>query len=512
MAYTPKVFNLGGIVELVFAQLDWAPEQSKIAKQRVREFVDRAYMGLAKDAPYLFFDDEVRWPVHPDAFPGDATDTLQVYQDAWTLRTALPVGDPLALVWETDRKWDGRNLLLKIPNVPDGSDQWKMIRIREVWTEVIAGVGEFVFITLETPWQNITDTDIEFHVLNNEYTFPDDIIEVKNISLLEEATSYPYPLAIIGQSQAEYATFPNNTRIQTAGPPRVAYRRENQAVLRAPTAAPPVSVVPIAPGWVGPEPEGEFEYLITYAWGRQELLEHNPGPLTQTEALPVARRLDPYWESAPSPVSGSIQPAGNVIVLQLPNIDFQLAFEGVPATQGRYHRSGIKKRIWRRRLSIEASPANPTEVSNHFYLLDVVEGHETTYNDDGAITPDYNRPLREIHSYQTFRLYPRPEKRYTLVIRATRRPAVMADDTDVPNMVRDGTEALILGAMEMLYESQGNSSMADRTSTKYEKELFKMAKRYGDLRPANRLRRRRVSRPQRRHVWRRDVSGIVRNS
>ena len=516
----PRVYNLKGLRNAIFRQLDWSPSQTVEAKERVDEFIDRSYMRLCQDAPFLFFEDEMRWAVHPDQEPASSTDMLRVATtpaiapvrapDAWTLETQLLVGDPNALVWETDRKWDARYLLLKVPNPePLATEEWHLIRIREVFTVPVLGGGTRVQITLETPWTNLTDTDIEFKVVSDEFTLPDDVVELKSASLMEDNTGYPYPLTVIGQTQAEFATFPNNRKLQSAGFPRVMYRREHQAPLKPPTYAPEASIVQENLPWVGPEPQGTFEYLITYVWGRQEVWSHSPGPDTQTQTLAVADRFEPYYESSPSPVSdvyGSLT-TPTILLDNLPNIDFALGFDDSSVV--RYRKTGIKKRIYRRRLT---SASTSQEYPNVFYYLDEVDGHVTTYADNGSITPDRNRPFREIHGYSTFRLYPRPQRRFEMVLRVIRRPMPLYDETDVPKVHRDGIECILFRAMAYLYEAQGEASMSDRALRQYTEALFALGKRYADLRPPNRLRRRRVARARTRGGERRDTAGIVKNA
>lgn len=511
----PRVFNLKGLRQAIFDQADWAPSSSAEAVKRVNEFIDRAYMRLAQDAPYLFFEQEIRMGVHPDQAPTLDTDLLQIADvggptaDAWTLETELPVdGSTDALVWEADRKWDARSLLLSIPNPKDGNAEHHLIKIREVYEITVGGVTK-VRITLETPWRNNVDTGIEYRVVSDEFTLPADLIQINNLSAMEENTSYPYPLAIIGQTQAEFATFPNNHSLQTAGPPRVAYRREYQAPLEAPTEAPPATVTE-ATAWVGPEPTGSFEYLITYVWGKQEIWSHNEGPTTQGAFVPDLDRFEPYYESGPSPVTATqVVPvaATTSVLLVLPNITFMLGFDDV--LTARYRKAGIKKRIYRRRVS---SNDNTIESPNKYFLLDEVDGHITTYTDNGTITPDYKRPFRSVHGYETFRLYPRPEKRYSVILRAIVRPVTMYDDTDMPLISRDGIDLLLLKAMTYLYEASGNPSMARYAKEEYGEVLSTVAKRKGDMRPSNRLRRRRTARVRNRWTWRRDLAGVVKNA
>jgi hypothetical protein len=494
-------FNLKGIREAVFAQGDWAPSQSTVAKDRVNEWINRAYMQVAQDAPFLFFDDEIRWAVHDDKVPTLSTDTLTAASvgDAWVLETNLAVGTTDALVWESDRSWAGRALLLTVPNT--SPEELELIRIREVWTS-----GGNIRVSLERPWRNITDTSIEYRVVSDEFTFPDDLIELKQASLFEDSSTYPRPLNVVGQANAEFSAYPHNSDFSSGGVPRAMYRREFQS-LAAPTQAPKVATVDGT--WVGPEPTGQFEYLFTYVWGQQEVWSHGPGPETQTTLTPQSERYEPYWESPPSEFAAEVDNTAGAglnrpIQLTLPNIDFTLGFGD--AGTARYGRSGVRKRIYRRR---KGTSDNTIEAPNTFFLLDEVDGLTTAYNDDGSVTPDYRRPLREVHGYQTFRLYPRPSRRYRLVLRATRRPRPLSDDADTPVLTRDGVEVLIERTMMYLYESQGNAAMADRSERKYLDALGRLRKRYGDLRPANKPRRRPVARNHRRFIRDRDLSGIV---
>ena len=491
-------YNLKGIREAVFNQADWAPKQSGVAVTRMNEYINRAYNQVAQDAPFLFFEDEIRWAVHEDKIPTLSTDLLSAAAvgDACILETELDVGTADALVWQDDRSWAGRALMLTVPNT--SPEQIEMIRIREVWQQ-----GTKIRISLETPWHNITDTGIKYRVINDEYTFPDDLIELKNANLFEDSNTYPRPLSVSGQAIAEYVAYPHNVDFQSSGPPRILYRREYQS-LRAPTQPP--KIVDFVLPWIGPEPTGEFEYLFTYVWGQQEVWSHSPGPETQTALTTTEERYEPYWESSPSEVSTSANNEASLKInrLSLPNIDFTLGFGD--AGTARYSRSGVRKRIYRRRKS---SSDGTVEAPNTFFLLDEVDGVTTTYDDDGSITPDYRRPLREVHGYQTFRLYPRPSRRYQLVLRIIRRPLPLTDDSDSPVLTSDGLEVLILRALMYLYEAQGNAAMADRCERQYTKAMMSLRKRYGDLRPKNQPRRRPVARNHRRFIRQRDLAGIV---
>jgi hypothetical protein len=501
----PPVFNLEGIRNALFRQLDWAPAQSTVAQDRVDEFVHRAYLRLALDAPFLFFEREITWPVHPDIAPTLATDLLKVLtDDAWVLETELTVGTTGAVVWSNDTSWEGRTIMLKDAASTTTNEIWHPNRIREIWQ-----VGSNIRISLEKPWPNVSDTGIDWRVINNEFLFPDEMIEVRNVSLLEQTTRYPYPLEFVSQQRAEYALLPNSTTLTPSGAPRVLYRREHQQ-LPSPTLQPAVAA---SGSWTGGdvEPEGTFEYCYTYAWGHREARESLTGPELGTTNSQTTAKREPYFESAPSPVSDQITVAtgGSGTAITTPNFDHMVGFWDPGATQARHGHAGIKKRIYRRRLTSDnaGSNNNVVESASKLYFLKDLDGSTETYTDIGTTIPDYYRPLRVVHGYQTFRLHPRPSQRYELVIRAICRPEPLTDPSDVPVIHQDGAELLIQRAASYLYESQGNAAMADRALRLYTEALLQVTKRYGSMRPASRPTRRAVA--QVRPKWRTKAQPFV---
>ena len=182
-----------------------------------------------------------------------------------------------------------------------------------------------------------------------------------------------------------------------------------------------------------------------------------------------------------------------------------LGFDGAGTT--RQNHTGIKKRIYRRRLFGNGILGH--ELSNKFYPIDEVAGNATVWVDDGSKTPDYSRPLRASHGYQTVRFFPRPDTRYEVVMRGVFLPEPMYNDTDVPRTTPDAGEALVCLGSSLLYEAQGEYTLANRAYEKYEKTLQRLRRRYGDLRPSGRVRRRRAARPRVRGTWNRELSGIV---
>lgn len=496
-----KTYNLAGIRAAIFSQADWAPSNSPVAEDRVDEFINRAYFRMAEEAPFLFFESQIRMAIDPDVNKASSTDLLRVKSgDAWSLEPQLAPGATGSTTWNADRLWDARTIQL----YDDDQERWLKYTIREVTIDVdFLGTVIGHTITLDRPWKNTTDTDIDWFIETHEFNIPQDVIEVRSLTL--QRSTLMYPLSILGQDSAEWSSVANSGRIVSSGLPRWAFRREHKS-LRAPTFDPVATVETEQPHlWVGPEPTGKFEYRFTYVWGKQEVWFHNPGPQTQATLSAQESRYQPFLESPPSTKTSQVDNTTNLgggygeIVVTLPNIDFTLGFD--EPTTARYRRAGIKKRIYRRRISegppVGANPGSSLELPDDFFLIAEVDGHVTSYTDTGADTPDYGVPLQPVHGYQTVRLWPTPDKNYTVEVRCVRRPKALNDAQDYPLIHEDAIDCLITRAISYLYESQGNAAMAQFALTAYQENLFALGKRYGDLRSKSRPRRRRPARVRR---------------
>jgi len=241
-----KTYNLAGIRAAIFAQADWAPSNSPVAEDRVDEFINRAYFRMAEEAPFLFFESEIRMAIDPDVGKASSTDLLRVKDgDAWALEPQLAPGAAGSTSWNSDRLWDGRTIQL----YDDDQQRWLKYTIREVVPELdVLGALIGHTITLDRPWKNTTDTDIDWFIETHEFNIPQDAIEVRSMTLQRE--NLMYPLSILGQDSAEWASLSNSGRVVSKGLPRWAFRRQHKS-LRAPTFDPVASLNQL---WVGPEP------------------------------------------------------------------------------------------------------------------------------------------------------------------------------------------------------------------------------------------------------------------
>jgi hypothetical protein len=465
-------------------------------------------MQIAEEAPFLFFEDIIPFSVDPDAVPTRTDDTVSVLAtDHWVLQQDLTSTTTDRLVWNTtnatSRNWSGRTV-----SAEDADGRWHDFRIREVWIVLLGGGIYQARMSLDRPWPtNTAPTGMKYRVQTSEMALPDDTIEIRSMTL--KRNQLDYPLTVIGQDRAEYASLNMADRLQSQGVPRWCFRREYQ-VLQAPTFD-PVATATAPQVWAGPEPKGKFQYLFTYIWGQREIWYTTQGPLEQTQVKPVVTpdttnsRVEAYWESGPSNETAIVEVTQPGVEVTLPNIDFMLGFDG--ALTDRRNRSGIRKRIYRRRLTDAGDRVAlhnvRVETPDNFFFLDEVEGEVITYTDTGAITPDYNRPFREIHGYQTLRFTPVPDKTYPVEMRCVRTPRKLVDDKDVPRIHSDAIPTLINRTLQFVYEAMGNEAAKRSAQADYERALYNLTKRYGDARPSSRVRKKRVASVHRNLIYRR---------
>ena len=551
--------NLTEIRAAMFAQADWSPEQSEEAVGRINGFINRAYNQLALEAPFLFFEDKLRVAVEPDEKSASDLDTFQLLGnndlspatvDPWTFVTTYTktvanadTDGAYTTTWKIDRSWDGRVIEFE---TSDGTKVRN--RIRTIWYD---SSDDKYKLTVVHPWDrpnrgtgSSADTDFKWRIYTEEYPFPDDIIKMRSMRLFNNTQQYP--IDVMGQDEAEERTLVGPRAQVASGIPRIAFRREHFQ-LEGPGAAPDVVRAeeyggdPIAPTypWNGPEKPGEFQYIVTYTWGKRDADFRLPGLAKwdsyagawtntgQTIAQapgnePANNRIrEPRYESAPSPASEVIAvqflhpdlaTAGyTAIKVRVPNIEYALGFltehpSGSPSGKRvSQHQSGIHVRIYRKRVSVfddipedlyqdmayaaKGIANNRTVIDNKdkFYLLAelrVDEVNQGVFIDDGQYIPDRSRPLRDIHGYQQYALYPRPDQRYEMDVRCVRRPQKLDAEQDVPRIHAEATNVLITRAMSYLYESMGNLQASQLMLERYMELLETLSKRYGDLRPS----------------------------
>ena len=550
--------NRKEIRDAVFAQADWAPTQSADAVDRVNAFINRAYNQLVLDAPFLFFDSEVRFATMPDIV-GSSTDTIQItdiidditpspIRNAWVMQRTQSVGTPGYDAWKIDRSWDGR--VIEIIET-DGTIHRN--RIRTIWAEERVQKGDSdqkYRLSLLQPWDidRYGTGPFTYRIYSDLYYLSDDMIQLKSARLWQ--ASYNWPLTVLGQDEAEQRSLADRRTEIAAGMPRAMFRR-GHFQMPGPKVAPSVELYAeygqqAELRWMGPEPPGKFDYVITYTWGKRDTdfknvtigqwEDNNSFDWKDDDNLSNQilnnlygssrdRFREPLWESAPSPVSASVQHASTgysngalpAIKITLPNIEYMQGFmlRGSGFERYNHDKSGWHVRIYRRRYTEDYTYYNNTasgignaggdvvsslrklDLSEKYYLLaevriDSINGG--VFTDNGSYLPDVHRPLRDIHGYQTLQLFPKPDERYEVDIRCIKRPQKLVDDTDVPRVHAEASDVLVHKTLMFLYEHQGNPSMAEFARVRYQENLEQLKKRYADLRPPQEPTIRRMSR------------------
>jgi hypothetical protein len=409
--------NLKDIRNAMYAQADYGPKNSAGADDRMNKFINRAYNLIALEAPFLFFEEILRIATQPDVL-NDANNTVTFAPDItwdvagdpmfpkgstgatlppnpWVIKQDAVGAGGVLTDWPTDRSWDGR-----VIEIQDADGEWHRNIIRTVWDlnygpeQVVIAPGAPPLstpatgkvISLWMPW----DTNkfgagpFQYRVYTSEYAIPDDIIEVHSMRLWK--TNNSWPLQVIGQEDAERQNIIDRHTDVAKGIPRVIYRREHIQV-QGPSVAPLATLsnqvdfgeydnagaIVKYPRWKGPEPAGQFEYVITYTWGKRDIWFRNQGlslwndnpydwqnpehgvAATSAEWTDATGRKgaanrsqaarnryrEPLYESAPSPVSAvvtatnasdtdqggtTVTAGGPAVLLTLPNIQYMQGF------------------------------------------------------------------------------------------------------------------------------------------------------------------------------------------
>ena len=403
--------NLAEIRDAMFAQADWSPEQSPEATKRITGFINRAYNQIAREAPYLFFEDTLKATTEPDVKSLSDNDTIRALgdnalvstaPDPWTFVTTYTkttadanTEGSYTTTWKTDRSWDGR--------VIEITTDTHIVRnqIRTIWFDSAVDKWKMTLVhpfDLETHGERpLAAQGFKWRIYTEDYALPDDLITMRSMRLFNNTQQYP--LDVMGQDAAEQRPLVGPRGQVAAGIPRLAFRREHFQ-LEGPGRAPEVRT-PITTTWKGPEPPGEFEYIGTYTWGKRDADFRLAGlakwdsyaknwfntgqTIASTPNNDVAnnRIREPRYESAPSPVSAkvAVRPIdlGDVtakytgITVSVPNIEYVLGFQtrltaiasadydstatGVRVSE---NQSGVHVRIYRRRVrDIELDPSLP---------------------------------------------------------------------------------------------------------------------------------------------------------
>jgi hypothetical protein len=398
----------------------WNADTTKNFSSELDDVLNLALSRLASDVPAAIIPDIDHLVVNKDFSQSDFGRGISTTTDPYVLTLGLSG----TLNPTTDGTWNG----IYDIEFQDSSGNWHRRKCREFWQHKVEGAFyDHYLVSLDRPIQSSLGsfTGVNFRLSQTEFFFHDDVMEVVYGQIHDPEISQIIPLPESFSSYMEH----DNIRGSVVGRPQYVARSRHYH-LEAPMRAPVVAAGQ-QNTWVGPEPIGTFEYVFTYCWGYRD-----------DERQSDFGRFDPLWESAPSPVSVAATVTAGSVILTLPEIDWQLNFGD--NTTLRYGRSGIYKRVYRRRSVTGATPSHPTiEAPSIYQMMTDVSGEITTFTDNGTVIPDYSKRLPESHGYYAYRNFPHQDRRYEMDWRVRRRPKKLVNDQDVPPIHVDCHDALI---------------------------------------------------------------------
>ncbi len=443
--------TLANLRERVFACGDWAPTAAPDTVAKCNREINAAVGELYLLHPELFRSETFRFfPLAPTA-PESETDTVSVASsttlaDPWVLERDTTNADLEATsLWPTDGSLSGAEI-----EVEDASGVTHIRTILDVWTTTgLKGGGNRQFLTIDQPWPDQTAAGMSWKIRMRDYPLPARFQNVTAVYPPGNTRAARFLPEVPGRD-AEYSA---NYVAATQYAFGVGWRH-----LPRPTYRPRVTLGGNNT-WVGPQPPGTYEFCYTQSLGIWDPRIGLGGPVesdaptSSTHGPTQYRRTEPLLESAPSPISAQVTTDGaQTIIVGLPDRAFELGF-GDPDTH-RYHRQGVRTRIYVRAVEVDYSAGDPgagarptgyaatalpganVQGANGWHLLDIVQGYAAEYTWAGAVLPDVRRKLPPAGVHRTLRFSPDPGSAtaaWTVV--GPVRPAELVDDTealDVP--------------------------------------------------------------------------------
>ena len=517
--------------EYIYNDRSWA-STGKTLDKRVNTCLLRALRDVAGEVPEALLPEEHHVHVRKNVIGSDATVNAKVKKTS-DLKVLEFVRSG---TWTptVDGTWDGVMYL----EVTDPDNRIRRRRAREWWES-----GGVYYVSIDRPWFDTGTNEMDFRIYQPSFYLPANTIEVLTPLRLFDDSEQLVGQISSGTARREYLP---DFRQRVSGRPTDFWRGEFQQ-LPSPTEAPKVSsVLKNADAveyheWLGPVQEGKFEFCYTYAWGRKEA----------EWGESMGGFEDPQFESAPSPISTVYDHAseserdkggrirGRAIVIECRNLEEMLDFVGnprgiqlgsgynfptalPPESELRYGRSGIKIRVYVRRLATyEAHGPEATDVSTGLiqsdHRLNRVEADEKFYllaeldplvqnsvladsglatpvykvstfvwqgapsTPDSNIAPDPTRQLRKTTGYYAYNVWPIPDQDYDIDVSLLRQPKELVNDNDQLPIKQEAFSAymeLALAYMSRLDGVDQNSEVKHRAL--YRQLVRRFRSQHGD--------------------------------
>lgn len=424
-----------------FRDVTGYPDRGAVGKQRFVRCLGLALTQIYQDGPRSQLTEEWRFRSEPPIEAG----TVSVHEDdnKVIVLTSGAIGD-----WPTDRTRDGRWIEIEI-----SSGRWIQRRIQEIFRANYLQLGEHAMLTLDKPWPNTTDADMNYRIYTLDYPYP---YGVRGIEWLIRRPESP--------EQGEFPYMPREVvrahklgrNWRTIDKPSFATRGD-AFVLQPPRLQPEVSVQDAQANtekWgfdpssgiergngVSGEifgPAGTFSYRVCVGWGRRD-----PATCPTWEAGEAM----PFWLSSPSQASGQISTTWGAgrIQIDLPDMDYSHGYQ-INNSLPSWSRSGLEFWIFRKRHATQdpAAAGNNcdvprVELSSHYELWKVVDAGTTQVFDQGDQDPvDRRFPLSAWGPQFTLRFDALESEAVDWLVGLIREPVAPENDSDIVNLPPGG--------------------------------------------------------------------------
>lgn len=463
-------------------RLDHAPTQSDTWKARINADINAALEDLSLDAPFPLFERTVTLETAALWEPFDDTDTISdVSSDPWTIardtvRTSVDADEQ----WETDGTWSGRTLA-----VQQSDETWRLHRIRRVYYHAASDTER---ITLYEPMDPSALYDAAaYRIFDPALWLPGDVSRVLSVKALD--ANGPIVVQPMPKGTYDRLLHPAVPDLALVGPPRGWYPFGRTSI-PAPTEAP--TLTQLGNGtWTGSiEPSGAFVYCYTRCWGyRPGISAFQPG------AGVAAATRTPLWESAPSPVSASIDLTGGTTAVRVTLPDDAHVWGFRDGTSPRSANGGWFFRLYRKRTDTKAGGRFVEEQDDYVFLADVNSDDANHYYEDtGASIPDPSIRVPEHTDYFGIGLYPHADATYPLEVSYVEQPRRLSDDYDTVPLPRNCDEALVEYALARSYERAGDLGAAEIARNRARHRLDRISAQRGPTIPHSTVQYRRSAR------------------
>ena len=496
--------NRADIRQAIFDQIDWQPDTSEQLEEKLNRFINRGYLQLALEAPFLFFEDKVSFRTQPtisskSAIANDrVTQSTNVETDGivWTRTYAVsgdrvPSGADAEIVqWDPEKSAHGAvGLQLGHPfegrtiEITDSTGRVHRRKIRSIrWTEEVNVHTDY--IVLDQPLDLKTDaklaseyTSLTYRIVTPSYYLPADLIEVRSIRIWDEA--HRDPVHLVYTEEAEEQWWDDIQGSNAAGCPRKAFRTDFFQ-LPAPTFKPKVTIETGTWDTTFGQPQlAGYEVFYTTCWGSLDPLD---GIAAGQAGTPTYHRR-PKFESAPSPISDRVvvKNTDEVVKIVTPDIGAAYGFTPETTTYDEYYRSGYWKRFYIRRTDQEGDSVGArNQDTEGFYYFDRDPAHDGVQYYKGDLI-NLSEPYTDTHGYSGIQLSPLPDAEYTVDVRCLRKPQPLVEDQSVPKIPPEAISILLHKILVLVYESLGAYELSQASGAVYLQHLTTVSKRYGSL-------------------------------